>query len=742
MPEITETTLGFPLKGTLRRSPFSKIVRQLARIKSTGSLYLLNGKTKKVVFFDRGEPISVRSNVTAECLGQVLAREGLITQAQCDQTLESIRRTGKKQGELLVEMGILSEGNLRYGLEAQLRNKLYDVFSWDDGRYQYKPDVQGDDYGLRLSSQAQGLIVSALLETADEAYAKQSLEPFKDRFPLVDNNTVKLEVTPEEEYFLSCLDGSQSIGELLSTPSDPAPPSTVLLLYAAIQAGIAKLAKSRRQPRERAAKPTDGRTRPDSQLTPNYKPNGSVTSYEDTPLPGQLPKAPEVHLETDDDFDDVSEPSQPVLQPAHREISSVLIAAERDAPDETFDDDVDLSTGEAEQRFDEEDDSESGDADAGVERDGGQPLVADSAESGVFERVLLDDDDDQPFDPDAVDDGATVSLDAVTSEVDVPTVQVDAVREPTTLLQEPAPEPQPRDEVPPSQLDTLPAEEPDGPAEDADEPAEEPDEPDEDADEIEELDELEEVEELDELDEEEEPRSEGTDPLASAPVIAAPSGADGLAALAADLEVDDDLAMADVDSAAVGDPSAELMGLDELDDLELGDAADIGGEADGELGDGELGELGDDVDLDALGELDPDGDDDFDPEATAEADAETIGALQFGDGETAMAEGRWEQAIAHMEAAYELGLDIAELHTYLAWARFQASGQSPDMANHALELLYYAEDMNPNLAMIYAYRSAVLLSQGDHAGAQDAAQRALDIDPYDELAIDVMDKLV
>jgi hypothetical protein len=325
MTEITETTLGFPLKGTLRRSPFPKIVRQLARIKSTGSLYLLNGKTKKVVFFDRGEPISVRSNVTAECLGQVLAREGLITQAQCDQTLESIRRTGKKQGELLVEMGLLSEGNLRYGLEAQLRHKLYDVFSWDDGRYQYKPDVQGDDYGLRMASHAQGLIVDALLETADEAYAKQSLEPFKDRFPLVDNNNVKLEVTPEEDYFLTCLDGSQSIGELLSTPSDPAPPSTVLLLYAAIQAGIAKLAKSRRQPRERPPKPADGRTRPDSQLTPDYKLNSSVTSYEDTPLPGQLPKAPDVHLDTDDDFgDDDSERNnvKSNLQPAAARFSA------------------------------------------------------------------------------------------------------------------------------------------------------------------------------------------------------------------------------------------------------------------------------------------------------------------------------------------------------------------------------------------------------------------------------------
>lgn len=703
MPEITESTLGFPLKGTLRRSPFPKIVRQLARIKSTGSLFLLNGKTKKVVFFSRGEPISVRSNVTAECLGQILAREGLITQAQCDQTLESIRRTGKKQGELLVEMGLLSEGNLRYGLEAQLRHKLYDIFSWDDGRYQYKPDVQGDDYGLRMKSQAQGLIVDALLETADEAYAKQSLEPFKDRFPVVDATTIKLEVTPEEEYFLSCLDGSQSIGELLSTPSDPAPPSTVLLLYAAIQAGIAKLAKSRRQPRERPPKPTDGRTRPDSQLTPNYKAQRSVTSYEDTPLPGQLPKAPEVHLdaETDDDFDEDSE-AVPVA-PVQREVSSLLIAAERSDPDETFDDvELGLGAAEIETKFDD---------DGGDDGDAGQPLVADPAESGVFERVLLDDDDDQPFTPDADDELVTVNPDAVTTEPEPAPPVVEAAA--------PTPEPAPPEPAPaepaPSQLATLPAESGD----DAE-------------DEIEELEEIDEVEEVEELDDDQ-PAREGTDPLASVPDDS-PERADELAALAADLEVDDDLALGDGGDAAAAASSVDLVGLDELDDLDLGaDAGDVG----------EDDELGEDVDLDGLGDLDDlPGEDDYDPDATAEADAETLGALQFGDGETAMSQGQWEQAITHLEAAYEHGLDIAELHAYLAWARFQASGQSPDMAAHALELLYYAEDMNPNLALIYAYRSAVLLAQGDHGGAQDAAQRALDIDPYDELAIDVMDKLV
>jgi tetratricopeptide (TPR) repeat protein len=77
----------------------------------------------------------------------------------------------------------------------------------------------------------------------------------------------------------------------------------------------------------------------------------------------------------------------------------------------------------------------------------------------------------------------------------------------------------------------------------------------------------------------------------------------------------------------------------------------------------------------------------------------------------------------------------------LAWSRFKAAGEAADMAEHALELLGYAEEMNQGLPMVFAYRAAVLATLGDRSGAQEAAQRALDLDPYDELAIDVMDTL-
>jgi tetratricopeptide (TPR) repeat protein len=655
MTEIIEPSLGFPLKGTLRRSPFPKLVRQIAKTRSTGSLFLLNGNTKKVVFFEGGQPVSVRSNVLSECLGQILAREGLITQAQCDQTLESIRRTGKKQGELLVEMGLLSEGNLRYGLEAQLRHKLYDIFAWDDGKYQYKPETRGDDYGLRFDTPAEGLILVALLETSREARAREALEPHLDRFPIVEPEPLELEIMPEERLLLATIDGSRSIGELLESSFDPPVPSIALLLYAAIQAGIAKLATSRRAVRPNTMKLDDGREKADAELRPPYPARLSITTYEDTPLPGQLPKQPEQHLPDTDDFGDV-EPdlvatTSAVQQRESREVSSALVAAVRDTPDETFDD---LDLGELPTPV--------------AAEEPAVPLAADPAESGFYERIAFDD-EEPPLMPSS----------------DEPSASTAAAPEPVVEARAAAAE--------------------------------------DETEELEELDEVDEIEELDEVDE-------------AAP--ADPAGTDR-AKLDAIAGIDEDLML---------DGDAELPPEDEDADLAL---------------DAELPPEDDDADLALDAELPPE-DDDADPELPIEGGEEMVGldelddielapaaastpvvegagASEFADGEMAIAEGRWEAAIGHMERAYEQGIDLAELHAMLAWARFKASGEAPDMAEHALELLGYAEEMNQGLSIVFAYRAAVLATLGDRGGAQEAAQRALDLDPYDELAIDVMDSL-
>ena len=168
-------------------------------------------------------------------------------------------------------------------------------------------------------------------------------------------------------------------------------------------------------------------------------------------------------------------------------------------------------------------------------------------------------------------------------------------------------------------------------------------------------------------------------------------------------------------AAPVATPAAggdDLLDFDDLDDIDLGDAAPT-------------------------------------PEPAYEAEADVpgmeegdvLGALRFNEGQAALSEERWADAVALLEEAYEGGFDVAELHAMLAYARFQASGQDEQTAQHAFELLDYAQQMDPSLDLTHAYRGAIHRAQGDLPQAREALDRALELNPYCELAMELLDAI-
>src|SRR5437667_8191243 len=126
------------LRGALKRTPFARVLQRLFARRSTGSLLLMRDTTKKIVSFVDGYPVSVRSNVLAECLGQILLQQRLISNEALQESLRRMKAEKRQQGEILVEMGVLSPYNLSRALVEQLEAKLFEVFSWPDGQYMFK----------------------------------------------------------------------------------------------------------------------------------------------------------------------------------------------------------------------------------------------------------------------------------------------------------------------------------------------------------------------------------------------------------------------------------------------------------------------------------------------------------------------------------------------------------------------------------------------------------------------------
>lgn len=117
--------------------------------KATGLLHLQRGDAKKIIYIKDGYPVFARSNMLNECLGRMLVQKGVITQVDCDASVERSKDSGRLQGTVLIEMGLLTPQDLHEALAMQVTEKLLSTFKWQDGSCQF---IAGKDFKKNVTT--------------------------------------------------------------------------------------------------------------------------------------------------------------------------------------------------------------------------------------------------------------------------------------------------------------------------------------------------------------------------------------------------------------------------------------------------------------------------------------------------------------------------------------------------------------------------------------------------------------
>jgi DNA-binding response OmpR family regulator/tetratricopeptide (TPR) repeat protein len=238
-------------RGDFTEAPFAEVLASLHRQGGTGALLLRREKVKKIIYFRQGVPVSVKSNRLTECLGRVMVREGMLSEADCEASLGRMKASGRQQGTVLIEMGVISPHNLRYALDLQLRMKLMDVFSWMSGEWQFNLSAQAPADTVRLELSPAAIIHEGVRQGFDEARLRARLGDVAGRVvwptedPLFAGQDMGL--GEEELQLLGRMDGSRTVAEL-RTLAVLSPLDTDRLLYALLAAQMVELRTVRREP--------------------------------------------------------------------------------------------------------------------------------------------------------------------------------------------------------------------------------------------------------------------------------------------------------------------------------------------------------------------------------------------------------------------------------------------------------------------------------------------------------------
>jgi len=196
-----------------------ELLHQLYSKKATGLLHLQRGDAKKIIYIKDGYPIFARSNMLNECLGRMLVKNGVITQVDCDASVERSKESGRLQGTVLIEMGLLTPQGLHDALTHQVTEKLLSTFKWLDGTSQF---VAGKDFKKNVTTikiSPASLILKGIKEYWSQKQLDEFLLPLRNLYlkqgsdPKYQFQDIELN-RRGEEIFRNCL-GALTVGELL-----------------------------------------------------------------------------------------------------------------------------------------------------------------------------------------------------------------------------------------------------------------------------------------------------------------------------------------------------------------------------------------------------------------------------------------------------------------------------------------------------------------------------------------------
>jgi tetratricopeptide (TPR) repeat protein len=206
------------LEGDLSSTAFPQLLMSLHRQRLTGTLSVsADGMTKKI-FFDRGDAIFSSSTFEDDRLGEMLVKSGKITVEQYDRSVELLKKTGKRQGAILVELGYLTPKDLFWGVKFQVREIIYSMFQFERGEYRFAAGDVPQDEVITLKMSMGNLIYEGVKRIDNWTRIRKDLPPSDAVLKLSDDPMSlfqEVEFTADDRKILSLVDGTRTIKQVV-----------------------------------------------------------------------------------------------------------------------------------------------------------------------------------------------------------------------------------------------------------------------------------------------------------------------------------------------------------------------------------------------------------------------------------------------------------------------------------------------------------------------------------------------
>lgn len=231
-----------PFAGRLRDHHLSAILTYLQRAQKTGPLILKRNDQEKIIWINGGDVIFASSRYSGDGLGELLLRTGRISLQHYEEASNEVRRTQKRLGTILVEIGYLKPKELFQAVSEQVHEIILSLFTWIDGDYRFDEGPLPTQEVITLKMSTANLILDGTKRVQDWSRLRMQLPPLDSVIELTDDPLILFQdfrLSDLEQQVLSLVDGKRPISAIFAASPLNAF-DTIKLLVAFLQTGLAR----------------------------------------------------------------------------------------------------------------------------------------------------------------------------------------------------------------------------------------------------------------------------------------------------------------------------------------------------------------------------------------------------------------------------------------------------------------------------------------------------------------------
>src|SRR5688572_19957298 len=129
------------IKGSLKEASLADVCQLLALGLKSGCLSIADKSRFGQIYFEKGRITYARVVNRRDRIGDLLVRDGLLTQEQLEQALElQSNSRDKRLGEILISRGYTQQEDLNLYIRLQIEEAIYHLFTWSRGTFFFEAD--------------------------------------------------------------------------------------------------------------------------------------------------------------------------------------------------------------------------------------------------------------------------------------------------------------------------------------------------------------------------------------------------------------------------------------------------------------------------------------------------------------------------------------------------------------------------------------------------------------------------